>query len=133
MSKYGLIPAFRCRCIYIYHITDSVFLPFQVLHLREELEREHARKLAEVKEAARRMKEDCEHQVEMERLEAGIMTKLAGLFFACRASFLKMRVILGVRTRECFVIITFVLSSVLTSFFSLFYVTREVHRFLHRG
>ena len=45
-------------------------------------------------------------------------------------------VILGVRTCEvflCFVTIMFVLSIVLTSLFSLFYVTRELHRFLHRG
>ena len=33
----------------------------------------------------------------------------------------------------CFVAITFVLSIVLTSLFSLFYVTREGDRFLHRG
>ena len=45
-------------------------------------------------------------------------------------------VYLGVRTREvflCFVTIMFVLSFVLTSLFSLFYVTRECNRFLHRG
>ena len=43
---------------------------------------------------------------------------------------------LGVRTCEvflCFVTIMFVLSIVLTSLFSLFYVTREGDRFLHRG
>ena len=42
----------------------------------------------------------------------------------------------GVRTCEvflCFVTIMFVLSIVLTSLFSLFYVTREGDRFLHRG
>ena len=45
-------------------------------------------------------------------------------------------VYLGVRTCEgflCFVTIMFVLSIVLTSLFSLFYVTREDNRFLHRG
>ena len=45
-------------------------------------------------------------------------------------------VYLGVRTCEvfpCFVTIMFVLSIVLTSLFSLFYVTREGDRFLHRG
>ena len=45
-------------------------------------------------------------------------------------------VYLGVRTCEvflCFVTIMFVLSIVLTSLFSLFYVTREGNRFLHRG
>ena len=43
---------------------------------------------------------------------------------------------LGVKTCEgflCFVTIMFVLSFVLTSLFSLFYVTREGDRFLHRG
>ena len=33
----------------------------------------------------------------------------------------------------CFVTIMFVLSIVLTSSFSLFYVTRERNKFLHRG
>ena len=45
-------------------------------------------------------------------------------------------VYLGVKTGEvflCFVTIMFVLSFVLTSLFSLFYVTREGDRFLHRG
>ena len=45
-------------------------------------------------------------------------------------------VYLGVRTCEvflCFVTIMFVLSIVLTSLCSLFYVTRERKRFLHRG
>ena len=46
------------------------------------------------------------------------------------------RVYLGVKTCEvflCFVTIMFVLSFVLTSLSSLFYVTREGDRFLHRG
>ena len=45
-------------------------------------------------------------------------------------------VYLGVKTCEvflCFVTIMFVLCIVLTSLFSLFYVTREGDRFLHRG
>ena len=45
-------------------------------------------------------------------------------------------VYLGVKTCEvflCFVTIVFVLSFVLTSLFSLFYVTREGDRFLHQG
>ena len=33
----------------------------------------------------------------------------------------------------CFITIVFILSIVLTSLFSLFYVTREHNRFLHRG
>ena len=47
-----------------------------------------------------------------------------------------VRVYLGVKTCEvvlCFVTIMFVLSIVLTSLFSLFYVTREGDRFLHPG
>ena len=46
------------------------------------------------------------------------------------------RVYFGVKTCEvflCFVTIMFVLSFVLTSLFSLFYVTRVGDRFLHRG
>ena len=49
---------------------------------------------------------------------------------------LKSGVYLGVKTCEvflCFVTIMFVLSFVLTSLFSLFCVTREGDRFLHRG
>ena len=45
-------------------------------------------------------------------------------------------VYLGVKTCEvflCFVTIMFVLSFVLTSLFSLFYVTRVGDRILHRG
>ena len=49
---------------------------------------------------------------------------------------LYFRVYLGVRTCElflCFVAIVRVRAIMLTSLFSLFYVTREFHRFLHRG
>ena len=49
---------------------------------------------------------------------------------------LSIWVYLDVKTCEvflCFVTIMFVLSIVLTSLFSLFYVTRERNRFLHRG
>ena len=48
----------------------------------------------------------------------------------------KNRVYLGVKTCEvflCFVAIVRVRAIVLTSLFSLFYVTGEGHRFLHRG
>ena len=48
----------------------------------------------------------------------------------------KDRVYLGVKTCEvflCFVAIVRVRAIVLTSLFSLFYVTGEGHRFLHRG
>ena len=48
----------------------------------------------------------------------------------------KNGVYLGVKTCEvflCFVAIVRVRAIVLTSLFSLFYVTGECHRFLHRG
>ncbi|RMX45248.1 hypothetical protein pdam_00000823 [Pocillopora damicornis] len=41
----------------------------QVMHLKEELEREHERRTTEMREAARRLKDDCSHQVEMERMK----------------------------------------------------------------
>ena len=37
------------------------------MRLRNDLQREHDRKLQEMKEASRRMKEDCDHQIELER------------------------------------------------------------------
>lgn len=37
------------------------------MHLKEELEREHERRTTEMREAARRLKDDCSHQVELER------------------------------------------------------------------
>ena len=49
---------------------------------------------------------------------------------------MEIRVYLGARTCElflCFVVIVRVRVIMLTSLFSLFYVTREFHRFLHRG
>ena len=67
------------------------------------------------------------------------LTKVANshTFQCVLPSFLLLSgVYLGVRTCEvflCFVTIMFVLSIVLTSLFSLFYVTREGNRFLHRG
>ena len=39
----------------------------QVLRLRTDLEREHERKMTEMREASRRMKEDYEHQVNLEK------------------------------------------------------------------
>ncbi|XP_070175091.1 centrosomal protein of 120 kDa-like isoform X2 [Littorina saxatilis] len=41
----------------------------EVMRLRGELQREHDRKLQEMKEASRRMKDDCDHQVELERMK----------------------------------------------------------------
>ena len=39
----------------------------ELLRTKEEQRREHERKMVELREASRRMKEDCEHQIEMER------------------------------------------------------------------
>lgn len=46
---------------------NDIFDDWQVTHMREQLEREHDRKMTEIREAARRMKDECSHQVEMER------------------------------------------------------------------
>ena len=35
--------------------------------MRTDLQREHDRKLEEMKEASRRMKEDCDHQIELQK------------------------------------------------------------------
>ena len=37
--------------------------------MKEQLEREHERKMTEMREAARRMKDDCSHQMEMQRCD----------------------------------------------------------------
>lgn len=39
----------------------------EVMRLKGDLSREHDRKLQEMKEASRRMKEDCDHQIELEK------------------------------------------------------------------
>ncbi|KAI0208621.1 DUF3668 domain-containing protein [Lamellibrachia satsuma] len=39
----------------------------EVLRLRKELQREHERKLTEMREASRRLKEDCDHKIQLER------------------------------------------------------------------
>ena len=57
------------------------------------------------------------------------------VFYTFNAMRFVDRVYLGVKTCEvflCFVTVMFVLSIVLTSLFSLFHVTREGDRFLHR-
>lgn len=41
--------------------------PKQLLRLKEEQKREHERKMVELREASCRMKEDCEHRIEIER------------------------------------------------------------------
>lgn len=41
----------------------------EVARMKTDLQREHDRKLQDVREASRRMKEDCDHQVELERLK----------------------------------------------------------------
>jgi hypothetical protein len=42
----------------------------QLLRMKEEQRREHERKMVELREASRRMKEDCEHHIEIERFVA---------------------------------------------------------------
>ena len=37
------------------------------MRLRADLQREHERKMTELREASRRLKEDCDHKVELER------------------------------------------------------------------
>ena len=62
--------------------------------------------------------------------------KVTGSYTEDEPRLLKEMVYLGVKTCEvflCFVTIMFVLSIVFTSLFSLFYVTCEGDRFLHRG
>ncbi len=39
----------------------------EVVRLRQDLQREHDHQLTELKEASRRMKEDCVHQVQIEK------------------------------------------------------------------
>ena len=46
---------------------NDIFDDRQVTQMREQLEREHDRKMTEIREAARRVKDECSHQVEMER------------------------------------------------------------------
>ncbi|XP_076443605.1 centrosomal protein of 120 kDa-like isoform X2 [Babylonia areolata] len=48
----------------------------EVSRLRAELQREHDRKLQEMKEASRRMKDDCDHQVDLERMKVKEMEEI---------------------------------------------------------
>lgn len=57
--------------------TTVLFVYPKVIRMKTDLQREHDRKLQEVREASRRMKEDCDHQVELERsVIRGIKIKL---------------------------------------------------------
>ncbi|KAK3743125.1 hypothetical protein RRG08_063983 [Elysia crispata] len=42
----------------------------EVMKLRADLQREHDRKLEEIREASRRMKEDCDHQIELQKMKS---------------------------------------------------------------
>lgn len=53
----------------------------QVSRLRGELHREHDRKLQEMKEASRRMKEDYDHQVELERYKRHLISYFFHFFY----------------------------------------------------
>ncbi|KAK7009202.1 centrosomal protein of 120 kDa [Biomphalaria glabrata] len=48
----------------------------EVTKLRADLQREHDRKLQEMKEASRRMKEDCDHQVELQKMKIKEMEEI---------------------------------------------------------
>ncbi|XP_064607964.1 centrosomal protein of 120 kDa-like isoform X3 [Liolophura sinensis] len=48
----------------------------EVIRLRDDLHREHNRKLQEMKDASHRLKEDCDHQVEMERVKCRELEQL---------------------------------------------------------
>ena len=48
-------------------LNTSCDVTAQVLRLRTDLEREHERKMTEMREASRRMKEDYEHQFNLEK------------------------------------------------------------------
>lgn len=60
----------RSELIYRLYISPFVFLFKQLLRIKEEHRRDHERKMVELREASRRMKEDCEHQIEIERFVA---------------------------------------------------------------
>ena len=47
----------------------------EVTRLRADLEREHERKMTEMREASRRMREDFEHQVNLEKYTQSLETK----------------------------------------------------------
>ena len=47
-------------------LNTKMFLP-QLLRMKDEQKREYDGKMVELREASRRMKEDCEHLVELER------------------------------------------------------------------
>ena len=55
---------------------NLLFFVFQVMQMKDEFEREHERKMTEMREAARRMKDDCSHQVEMERFYRYFLTAI---------------------------------------------------------
>ncbi|KAL5004829.1 hypothetical protein ScPMuIL_018285 [Solemya velum] len=48
----------------------------EVMRLRTDLQREHDRKLQEMKEASRRMKEDCDHLVDLEKIKVRELEEL---------------------------------------------------------
>ena len=67
------------------------------MHMKGELEREHERKMTEMREAARRMKDDCTHQVEMERF-----SNIIELFLCCYLIFTQFTCIYDVTLSLCY-------------------------------
>ena len=57
------------RILYIFIV---ILQQKQLSRMKDEQRREHERKMVELREASRRMKEDCEHQVEIERYRVKI-------------------------------------------------------------
>ena len=56
----------------ILYIFIAILKLKQLSRMKDEQRREHERKMVELREASRRMKEDCEHQVEIERYRVKI-------------------------------------------------------------
>ncbi|XP_071098431.1 centrosomal protein of 120 kDa-like [Haliotis cracherodii] len=52
----------------------------EVLRLQADLQRDHERKLQEMKEASHRHKEDCDHKVELERMKANELEELVSRY-----------------------------------------------------
>lgn len=48
----------------------------EIVHLRNDHEREHERKMIEMKEASQRLQEDCEHRIQLERIKVSEMEGL---------------------------------------------------------
>jgi len=50
------------------------------MRLKNDLHRDHDRKLQEMKEASRRMKDDCDHQAELEKYVCNLVTFIVHIY-----------------------------------------------------